>query len=67
MTNTKSLVYRGEVKYTEIIPSTNLVEESSKFNLGLTENTFFQRHKLHKTSFNNPACDQISVCTNTKF
>lgn len=51
--NTKSLVYRGEVKYTETNPRTNVVEERSKIYLGLTEHTFFQRHKLHKTSFTN--------------
>ena len=33
----------------------NLEEEKCKFYLGLTENTFFERHKLHKTSFNNPS------------
>ena len=51
--NTKSLVYRGEVKYTETNPRTNLDEEKSKFYTGLTELTFSQRHKLHKTSFTN--------------
>ena len=53
--NTKSLVYKGEVKYKETNPRTNLEEEKCKFYLGLTENTFFERHKLHKTSFNNPS------------
>ena len=51
--NTKSLVYRGEVKYTETNPRTNLDEEKSKFYTGLTEHTFSQRHKLHKTSLTN--------------
>ena len=39
--------------YTETNPRTNVVEERSKIYLGLTEHTFFQRHKLHKTSFTN--------------
>ena len=46
---------RDARKYKETNPRTNLEEEKCKFYLGLTENTFFERHKLHKTSFNNPS------------
>ena len=47
--NTKSLVYRGEVKYTETNPRTNLDEEKSKFYTGL-QSTHFSRD----TSYTRP-------------
>ena len=52
---TESLVYKGEVKYQLTNPRSGALENKKKYYIGLTCNSFKQRHEGHKTSINNPA------------